>query len=209
MKPNPIIFEYLKTYPNTATLTIAKKIYSDHPDKFKDIETIRTKIRYCRGSKGGQERKSAKPITDYLEKLKTELPKGETEKIEPYYLPKDRKKVLIISDIHLPYHDDKALFGAIQFGLENKVDTIYINGDLLDMSTITKHDNLVSKTSVKYEIDCAKIFLKGLRENFPNALIIYKYGKHDLRFDKWIRLKAPELLDIEHIMLSEILGLRD
>lgn len=208
-KPNPIIFEYLKTYPNTANLTLAKKIYSEHPDKFKSIEDIRTSIRYYRGSRGDNERKKAKHYIDYFEKLKTELPKGETEKIEPYFLPKDRKKVLIISDIHLPYHDDKALFGAIQFGLENKVDTIYINGDLLDMATISKHDNLVSKTSVKYEIDCAKIFLKGLRENFPNALIIYKYGNHDLRFDKWIRLKAPELLDIEHIMLSEILGLRE
>jgi hypothetical protein len=44
---------------------------------------------------------------------------------------------------------------------------------------------------------------------FPKALIIYKYGNHDLRFDKWIRLKAPELLDIEHINLAEILGLRE
>jgi hypothetical protein len=61
----------------------------------------------------------------------------------------------------------------------------------LDFALISKHENNTTKHSVKYELDCAKVFLKGLREMFPKALIIYKYGNHDLRFDKWIRLKAP------------------
>jgi len=208
-KPNKLIIDYLKQFPNTATLTLSKKIYKDHPANFKDVEHIRNLIRYNRGTKGKKDRIDAKKHIDYFEKLKSELPKGETEKVEPYYLPKDRKKVLIISDIHLPYHDDKVLFEALKFGLDNQVDTIYINGDLLDFALISKYENNTTKHSIKYEIDCAKVFLKGLREMFPTALIIYKYGNHDLRFDKWIRLKAPELLDIEHIMLSEILGLRE
>jgi predicted phosphodiesterase len=208
-KPNKLILDYIKQYPNTAILTLAKKIYSENKTQFTNVESVRNIINYYKGKKGDKLRKIAKPYTDYFEKLKSELPKGETEKVEPYYLPKDRKKVLIISDIHLPYHDDKALFEALKFGLDNEVDTIYINGDLLDFALISKHENTTTKHSIKYEIDCAKVFLKGLRDMFPKALIIYKYGNHDLRFDKWIRLKAPELLDIEHIMLSEILGLRD
>ena len=209
MKPNKLILDYLKQYPNTATLTLAKKIYQEHSARFTNVEHIRTSIRYYRGQAGNDNRKDAKKHIDYLAKLKSELPKGETEKVEPYYLPKDRKKVLIISDIHLPYHDDKALFAALEYGLKEDVDTIYINGDLLDFALISKHENNTTKHSVKYELDCAKIFLKGLREMFPKALIIYKYGNHDLRFDKWIRLKAPELLDIEHINLAEILGLNE
>ena len=208
-KPNKLIIDYLKQYPNTATLTLSKKIYKDHPANFTNVEHVRNLVRYYRGTKGKKDRIDAKKHIDYFEKLKSELPKGESEKVEPYYLPKDRKKVLIISDIHLPYHDDKALFQALKFGLDNQVDTIYINGDLLDFALISKYENNTTKHSIKYEIDCAKVFLKGLREMFPTALIIYKYGNHDLRFDKWIRLKAPELLDIEHIMLSEILGLRE
>jgi len=208
-KPNNIIYQYLKDYPNTPNNTLAKKIYSDNPAQFKSVESVRRVIRYYRGSDGDINRNFAKEHIDYLAKLKEELPKGETEKVEPYYLPKDRHKVLIISDIHLPYHDDKALFAALEYGLKEEVDTIYINGDLLDFALISKHENTTTKHSVKYEIDCAKVFLKGLREMFPTALIIYKYGNHDLRFDKWIRLKAPELLDIEHIMLSELLGLRE
>jgi len=208
-KPNNIIYEYLKDYPNTPNNTLAKKIYSDNPAQFKSVESIRRLIRYYRGSDGDANRGFAKEHIDYLAKLKEELPKGESEKVEPYYLPKDRHKVLIISDIHLPYHDDKALFAALEYGLKEEVDTIYINGDLLDFALISKHENTTTKHSVKYELDCAKVFLKGLREMFPKALIIYKYGNHDLRFDKWIRLKAPELLDIEHINLAEILGLRE
>ena len=208
-KPNKLLLDYLKQFPNTATLTLAKKIYKENPAKFTDVEHIRTQIRYYRGQAGDKNRIDAKEHIDYLAKLKEELPKGETEKVEPYYLPKDRKKVLVISDIHLPYHDDKALFASLEYGLKEQVDTIYINGDLLDFALISKHENNTTKHSVKYELDCAKIFLKGLREMFPKALIIYKYGNHDLRFDKWIRLKAPELLDIEHINLAEILGLRE
>jgi predicted phosphodiesterase len=208
-KPNKLLLDYLKKFPNTATLTLAKKIYKEHSAKFKDVEHIRTQIRYYRGQAGDKNRIDAKQHIDFLAKLKEELPKGETEKVEPYYLPKDRKKVLVISDIHLPYHDDKALFASLEYGLKKEVDTIYINGDLLDFALISKHENNTTKHSVKYELDCAKIFLKGLREMFPKALIIYKYGNHDLRFDKWIRLKAPELLDIEHINLAEILDLRE
>jgi predicted phosphodiesterase len=208
-KINPTIYKYLEDFPNTANLTLAKKIYKDHSAKFKSVEYIRTQIRYYRGQAGDKNRKDAKEHIDYFAKLKSELPKGESEKVEPYYLPKDRKKVLIISDIHLPYHDDKALFAALEYGLKEQVDTIYINGDLLDFGKISKYENIITKHSTKYEIDCAKIFLKSLRDMFPKALIIYKYGNHDLRFDKWIRLKAPELLDIEQIMLCEILGLRE
>jgi predicted phosphodiesterase len=208
-KPNTLILQYLKDFPNTPTLTLAKKIYQEHPASFTNVEHIRTSIRYYRGQAGNDNRKDAKKHIDYFAKLKEELPKGETEKVEPYYLPKDRKKVLIISDIHLPYHDDKALFAVLEYGLKEEVDTIYINGDLLDFALISKHENNTTKHSVKYELDCAKVFLKGLREMFPKTLIIYKYGNHDLRFDKWIRLKAPELLDIEHINLAEILGLNE
>jgi len=208
-KPNPIILKYLKEYPNTPTLTLSKKIYKENTAQFKNLEYIRGRVNYYRGTNGDEARTKAKKHIDYFAKLKEELPKGESEKVEPYYLPKDRKKVLVISDIHLPYHDDKALFAALEYGLKEEVDTIYINGDLLDFALISKHENNTTKHSVKYELDCAKVFLKGLREMFPKALIIYKYGNHDLRFDKWIRLKAPELLDIEHINLAEILGLRE
>jgi hypothetical protein len=134
MKNKALIFEYCKQFPNTPSLTLSKKIYKEHPEKFNSIESVRDRVRYYRGNKGIKDKKCAKPYIDYLEKLKSELPKGETEKLEPYYLPKDRKKVLIISDIHLPYHDDKALFAALEYGLKEQVDTIYINGDLLDFA---------------------------------------------------------------------------
>jgi len=61
MKPNPIIFEYLKNYPNTANLTLAKKIYKEHPEKFNDVEQVRDRVRYYRGNKGIKDKKSAKP----------------------------------------------------------------------------------------------------------------------------------------------------
>ena len=44
---------------------------------------------------------------------------------------------------------------------------------------------------------------------FPKALIVWSYGNHDLRYDKYIMQKAPEIYDIELIQLHELLKLRD
>jgi hypothetical protein len=48
------------------------------------------------------------------------------------------------------------------------------------------------------------VFLKGLRGMFPKALILYKIGNHDQRLEKYLMLKAPELLAISDFKLSDI-----
>ena len=46
---------------------------------------------------------------------------------------KDKNNILVLSDIHIPYQDNKALELAINYGIENKVNAIYLNGDTIDM----------------------------------------------------------------------------
>jgi hypothetical protein len=47
-----ILFEYFDKFPNAGNLTLAKKIYSENPDFFKNAEHAREVIRYYRGVKG-------------------------------------------------------------------------------------------------------------------------------------------------------------
>jgi len=149
----------LKRFPNIGNLTLAKKIYKDNPTCFKDVEHVRSLIRNLKGANGAVMRSHAhKEFRKEFEALKKELPKGETERIEPYVLPKANKNVLIISDLHMPYHDDDALFAALEYGHEQNVDTIIINGDLFDFSQISRHEKDPRKRSVKYELDCVKAF---------------------------------------------------
>lgn len=208
-----VIKELVLKFPNTPNMTLAKKFVKDYPEFMLSVEHARALIRQLKGKSGDKNREAVHKdfrveFEKALAKLKKELPKGETERKEPYVLPKANRNVLIISDLHIPYHDDAAVFAALEYGAAQNVDTIIINGDLIDFALISRHEKDLRKRSVAYEIETAKIFLEGLRAMFRNSLIIWKFGNHCSRFHKWIMQKAPELLDIEGTSLPEILGLR-
>ena len=205
--------EYLLKFPNTANLTLAKKIYAENKILYKDVEEVRSHIRALKGVHGVRNkqerhvefRKQYDEFKKQFELLKEELPKGETDKIEPYYLPKSNSKVLMLSDIHFPYQNDDALFAALEYGKQKEVDTIWLNGDTMDIYSLSKFDKDPRKRNFKYEIDLTRKFLKGLRAMFPKALIIFKMGNHENRWEAFLRNKAVELLDMEEFKLSVIL----
>lgn len=202
--------DYLLKFPNSSKRALAKKLYKEHPSLFSNQEEARKKLRVLTGNAGATSRGNrSNSINAELDALKKEMPKGETEHIKPYKLPKSSRKVLLMSDLHIPFHSDEALFAALEYGLKEQVDTIIINGDLIDFSKISRHETDPRKRSVAYEISTTQIFLNGLRIMFPNALIVWSYGNHDIRYDKWIMQKAPELLDIDAIQLHELMKLRD
>ena len=202
-----ILKEMVMKFPNTPNHTLAKAFIKKHPKFLLTEEQARNCIRRLKGVSGESSRSRYVDFRKELDKLKKDLPKGETERKDPYYLPKASQNILIIGDIHIPYHDDAALFAALEYGLEQDVDTIIINGDLIDFSLISRHEKDLRKRSVSYELDTARTFLNGLRAMFPNKHIVYKLGNHDIRYEKWIMQKAPELMDIEGTKLEDLLQL--
>lgn len=203
-----IIKEYILKFPNTPKLTLAKKIYSENKGVFSSVEHCRTNIRMYFGSLGQRHREdTGVDFRKELAKLKKDLPKGESERVEPYVLPKTSRKILIIGDLHIPYHNDEAVFAALEFGGDKEVDTIIINGDLIDFYQLSRFEKDPRNRSVKYEIDATKVFLNGLRTIFPKALIIWALGNHCHRWGKYIIQQAPALLDIEAISMTELFEL--
>ena len=198
--------EYLLRFPNASKRALAMKLYKENPKLYSTVEAARTSIRMYTNSKGLDS--ITKQTTNFYEKLKLlkkELPKGDSEKKEIYYLPKDRRKVLMLSDIHIPYQSDEALFTAIEFGIDKEVDTIWLNGDTIDMYQLSRFNKDPRNRDFKYELDATRTLLKGLRDIFPKALIIMKIGNHENRWENYLRLKAPELLDMEEFRLSILL----
>ncbi len=198
--------DYLMKFPNTSKLALARKLHKDHPLIYATVENARGSIRVYTNSSGVMHKtENTTTFYDKLKLLKKELPKGESEIKEIYYLPKDRRRVLMLSDIHIPYQSDEALFAAIEFGIEKNVDTIWLNGDIMDMYQLSRFNKDPRNRNFKYELDCTRTFLKGLRDIFPKALIIFKIGNHEVRWENFLRLKAAELLDLEEFRLSELL----
>ena len=206
-----LVKEYLQKFPDLPSLTLAKKIYADHWDKFKDVESVRGVIRIYRGSSGNWSRRGIKDTRFYDQKpvYKYNIPDGDTRAFEPYYLPKANNNILILGDMHFPYHDRVAIETSLDWGVKKGINTILLNGDILDFYQLSKFIKDPSTRRIKDEIAMLRLFLEGLKKDLPGVKIYYKMGNHEERFENYMKVKAPELFDISDFKLDVILHLAE
>lgn len=205
-----VVTDYVKRFPTTEKLTLAKKIYKENQSLFSSVHNVRNMINYRKGSMGADNRKKIadksmfKPLTNNTNPFAF-LPVSHADPFEPFEIKQGR--VLIISDLHFPYQHNKAIESALKYGLKKKANCILINGDLIDFAGISRHEKDFRSRSINEEFESVRAFLKGLRGLFPKARIIFKYGNHDERWEKWLFLKAPEIFDCTDFQLEVLLKL--
>ncbi len=200
----------LKRFPKTPLLTLAKKIYEEHPLQFTSVDQIRKTLSYHTGKHGNKNRKSLSDRSMQQEVLYNyapfeNIPDSFEEIREPYILGTATKKILVLSDIHFPYHNAAALRVAINYGIEQQVDCIILNGDILDFYALSDFSKDPSKPKFRKEIELGKWFLNELRLAFPKAQIYYKIGNHEMRLERYLQVKAPEIFDTEEFRLDILL----
>ena len=127
---------------------------------------------------------------------------GITEYIKPYNIK--GKEILVLNDIHIPFHDKRALNIALQYAKE--CDTILLNGDIIDFHGLSRFIKNPEKSFINHEILIAKEFLELLRANFKGE-ILYKIGNHEDRLTLYIFNKAPALYGVENVTLKSLLEL--
>ena len=197
------------------TLKLARIMYNENKLMLRDVESARDALRYIEGKSGHAKRGRGEPknkdfyMVEERPKNPYNLPDSHQEKREPFRLPKLCNNVLIISDIHIPYHDIDAVTIALDYGVQHKVNTIYINGDLIDFAGISKFEPDLKKRSVRDEFDATKNFLKVLRATFPIANIYWAKGNHCIRWEKFLMAKVKEIWDDPYFSLEERLGLNE
>ncbi len=191
--------EYCTKYPNTSSTTLAKLIIEEVSEfKDKDFENLRGSIRYYRAACG----KKSKHNT-----FKNFIPKSYKTDYTPFII--SQSKTLIISDLHIPYHNEEAIQLAIQYGIDKGVNCILINGDLTDFADISRHERDWRMRSTVDEIEATRFFLEGLRETFPTQRIVYKYGNHCERWDKYVHDNADQIAELKELELEFVLRLRE
>lgn len=204
---NTIIREYLKKFPNSSYSSLARKIYKENITTFKDAETIRQHIRKIVGSSGDKRNSQTKDKSLFQPNRPShyELPQSYANDYTPYEIKQSR--ILILSDLHFPYQDNKAITLALDYGKSKKVDCILINGDLIDFANISRHERDFRARSIAEEFDAVRIFLKSIRLHFPKVKIVFKHGNHDERWEKFLYAKAPEIFDVNDFQLEVLLRL--
>ena len=206
-----IILDYLEKFPNAPSRTIAKKIYNENSAFFRDAENVYFRVRYYRGQTGSINRNKLKN-TKFQKELKVkvmiqklQLPESHTKVRNSFTFPTGCKKLGVFGDVHIPYHDNTALEVMFKKFEEEKVDSIFINGDLLDFYQLSFHEKDPREVHFKGEIEAGKEFLAYIRSRFPDIPIYYITGNHENRFERYLRIKASELLDIDECRLDVIL----
>jgi predicted phosphodiesterase len=203
--------QYREQYPKMPTLTLARVMYNENAEVFKDVEAARYSLRHIEGKVGQLRKAQLKDKTFVLEDPRPynpfKLPESEEVTFEPHRIT-GVTKLGILSDIHIPYHSIQALTAALQHLKKSQVDGILLNGDTIDFYGLSRFMKDPRKRSVSHELKAVNEFLDILQKQFPKAKIIYKLGNHDIRYEHFLMHKAPELLGIAEFEFKNLLKLQ-
>lgn len=202
-----IVDNIVKEYPDMPTMTMAKLLMKDYPKYFEKLDNVRAMIRYRRGNKGKHGRQYGKK--SYEETFRQngkagfKLPQADTRRPKPYKLIDG--KWLILSDIHIPYHNVEALETALSYGEEQGMQHILLNGDTCDFYNCSSYQKDPEERNLANELYKTRQLLAHIRDRFPNGRIVYKIGNHEDRWQRYLMIKAPELIGCSEFEMRTLL----
>lgn len=208
-----IILEYLDKFPNTFSRTLARIIYRDTKPLFDNEDQARTYIRMYRGALGDGHRQRVKnkkhfqPINEFFIN-QFNLPESDADDFPPYQIDSKIDRLLIMADMHIPYHDIEAITLVLNEGKKMGCNGILLDGDILDCVQLSRFVHDPRERKFKEEVKMGIKFLAILRKEF-NCPIYYKLGNHEERYQKYMFIKAAELIGIEEYNIENILHFSD
>lgn len=210
-----IVKDYCSKFKDLPNHTLARMVYKKHGALFPSLEAARSSIRGCRGNNGSKMRKCCKKEL-YRPNGQSGFAWSMPKSIAPSYdaFSLDEPRTLILSDLHIPFHDPDAIEVSVDRAVPLNPTCILLNGDVCDFFSASRFDKNPTESSIKLELNSTREFLGWLRQKFPKARIIYKLGNHDEWFDKYIIRKAPELfgvagVNLKHLTTAKIDGLEE
>lgn len=207
-----LVLDYLTIYEKKPKRWIARALYGDHPELFKDLEAARKSVRYYTSANGKQSASTAAKRYAHMARkgpVEQELPPTLAEERLPYNIPKSIKKLGVISDTHVPFHDLRAMEIALSYLESENVDGLLLNGDLLDMYNCSFHERVFNKVTFAEEMEAGRQLLRHIRQRFPGIRIWFKAGNHEARMERFLAMKARELLGTNDFLLRVLLRLDD
>lgn len=207
--------EWRSQYPGMPTKALATLICKKDKKSFNGVEDARERLRYIEGktgkhkiiksvTKSGFFKPDARPLNPY------KMPDSWSEEKPVFKLPVACNRIGFMADFQIPFHDNKAIKTFVEWLKTKNINTLFLNGDIIDNYNISSFQRDPRKRSFKEELDATREMLGWLRGEFPDATIYYNMdANHELRWEKWLIQKAPELLDMHEFELDIILKLNE
>jgi len=203
MTKSDTVKKYIHKFPKHGNRTIAQLVVKEHPNLFPTVEAARSCVRRIRGNHGKAKLKYADPklMKKNGKAGEYKIPKSLNKKKSIVKIPDGT--TLILSDVHVPYHDVNALECALNH-IENPTN-IVLNGDAVDFFAVSRWDKDPDARDLAGELQASRQFLMHLRERFPDTNIYFKIGNHEERWETYLWRKAPEICGVPDFKLSKLL----
>lgn len=203
--------DYRKTHgAEMSSLKLARIIYRDHNLTFRDVEDARFALRYIEGKTGAKDKKTLSEKQFIIEEPRPynpyKLPDSDESNYTPFLIS-GHKRVGILSDVHVPYHNISALSTAIGYLKKQKVDALLLNGDTIDCHRLSRFIKDPKSRDFKGELDCLKELFNVLEKQLK-CKIYFKIGNHENRYQHFLQEKAKELIGIEEFDFENIIKAR-
>jgi len=208
-----VVKAYLTEFPKTANLTLARKIKKETGLLFDDVEQARTMIRNYVGSNGKAHRENIADKRFLRNKTVDsgenpyDLPDSDAKEYYPFVLPKVNNRIIIMGDIHSPYHDNKAITATIDWAKEKDINTVILNGDTTDCHHLSTFVTDPRKRHFVEEREITWRLLDKIQNALPNVTFFLKAGNHEDRFERYLMVKAPEIFSTEEFRYDIIMRL--
>jgi predicted phosphodiesterase len=199
--------DLIRKFPDTPSLTLARRLFSENPEQIPNLEAARSSIRTVRGANGKQNLYKATIPREHKKPYNPlGLPDSDETIWEPFII-EGEQKIGVFGDVHIPYHHITSLTAFLQWLKRQNPETLLINGDLCDFHGLSRFDKNPKARNLADERKATLQFFEVLRKLFPKSRIILKLGNHDERLEKYLAVKAPELLDINEIQFDSLFKL--
>jgi hypothetical protein len=185
------------------TLKLARIMYKENNLRFSKLDNARSTLRAIENKTKKtkiHERLPDRPKNPY------NLPESDETVYEPYKI-KGVSRLLVLSDIHIPYHSIEAVTTALDYAKNEKPDGILLNGDAIDFFQLSRYCKEPGKRSFAHELAAFKQFVEILQSNF-SAKLFFKLGNHEERYNHFLWMKAGELDGLNEFKLEEIIKAR-
>jgi predicted phosphodiesterase len=117
-------------------------------------------------------------------------------------------KVAVLSDIHYPYEDEKAVALTDMFLQDYQPDIVVYNGDVADCYAVSSYQKAPDKLSIQGELDYTRLKMEERKHALPNVKSwFYLEGNHENRFKRLLAKDAPALQSIRSLKIEQTLGL--
>lgn len=184
---------------------LARIMYGENPLLFKDVESARYMLRYIEGKSNGYMKNRKMTRLPDRPQNPYKLPESDDKEWLPMRIAANR--VLVISDVHIPFHSGPALECAFSFAEKEKPDAILLNGDIIDFFQLSRFVKDPKARSIAHELASFKKLFEALQAIFK-AKIYYKLGNHEERYNHYLWMKAHELDGVEEFELENIIKAR-